>query len=535
MEEKKQTKIKFKTAVILIIIGVILLGVFSANVYASTNGYGNVFFLIKYLVTGEKAEVTEKDELLSDRDITISYEPIALTENLKIQIRNLQIKDNKAKLIVAVNENLKTDLTPLAYKVYNEENKLICEQKSSKNENLTEYVEELLLNEFKNNDKILNLEVYNSKDEKLNRIIINLETREVTVEGAKEAIEKISETELKKYLSYITKYEDCKNNNDLKLVLIQDILCNLKNDLGIETEEYGRLYEVSKINNMLESLGFEKLPDSLNNGDLFKKVNVRGKYYYSIEVPDGVNPYAIVNITDISYCAGLYTAEFIYMKANSDINFDTKYNNLDKIQATIYFKLNEDKTYSTFKVVKFEKENSNEKKENNTVDVLIENNELIGSWEPSFAKENNQEISLRNIYGSGISGTMNFDSNGKYTAFIGIYSSEVEDDLQGDYINGRSSITLIAKSGKKEILTIKVIDGIKYLKKQIGITNQYVYFKKSASNSSNEDNKENNIVKNVKPNIGTFSAKSIIDDESNEDIIKWIIILENNKFEIPRS
>lgn len=166
MEEKTQTKIKFKTAVILIIVGVILLGGFCANVYASTNGYGNVFFLIKYLVTGDKTEVTEKDELLSDRDITISYEPIALTENLKIQIRNLQIKDNKAKLIVAVNENLKTDLTPLAYKVYNEENKLICEQKSSKKDvGLNEYVEELLLNEFKDNDKILNLEVYNSKDE----------------------------------------------------------------------------------------------------------------------------------------------------------------------------------------------------------------------------------------------------------------------------------------------------------------------------------------------------------------------------------
>ena len=47
-----------------------------------------MFFLIKYLVTGEKTEITGKNDLLSDRDITISYEPILLTEGIKIQIRN---------------------------------------------------------------------------------------------------------------------------------------------------------------------------------------------------------------------------------------------------------------------------------------------------------------------------------------------------------------------------------------------------------------------------------------------------------------
>jgi len=525
MEEKKQTKIKFKTAVMLIIIGVILLGGFCANVYASTNGYGNVFFLIKYLVTGEKVEVTEKDELLSDRDITISYEPIALTENLKIQIRNLQIKDNKAKLIVAVNENLKTDLTPLAYKVYNEENKLICEQKSSKKDvSLNEYVEELLLNEFKDNDKILNLEVYNSKDEQLNRIIINLETREVTVEGEKEALNKISEIELKQFLCSVSALEPYKNSDDEKIIFAHSMIAQ-KQDLKVD---FNKLDEVNK---MLEATGYEKINKPLKNSSDFKIVNKGGVDYIEVEQGrDGFEPNTVIEIKDLSYSEGIYTAKFKYAFIHEPDAFNMNY--LDEVEikeATIYFKLNDDKTYSTFKVVKFEamKENIDE--------VLIENNELIGSWEPSFAKENDKEISLRDIYGSGISGTMNFDSNGKYTAFIGNYSSEVEDDLQGDYINGRSSITLIAKSGKKEILTIKIIDGIKYLEKQIGITNQHVYFKKSATNNSNEDNKENNRVQSVKPNIGAFSAKNIADDENNDDVISWINILENNKFEILRS
>ena len=145
-------KIRKIIAIITCVAG--LLG--GANVYASSNGYGNVFFLIKYLVTGEKTEITNKNELLSDRDITISYKPISLTENLEMQIRNLQIKDNKAKLIMVVNESKENDVSPLKYKVYNESNKLICEQDSSNNnKSLGEYQEELLLNDFKNEEQKL--------------------------------------------------------------------------------------------------------------------------------------------------------------------------------------------------------------------------------------------------------------------------------------------------------------------------------------------------------------------------------------------
>ena len=82
---------------------------------------------------------------------------------------------------------------------------------------------------------------------------------------------------------------------------------------------------------------------------------------------------------------------------------------------------------------------------------------------------------------------MNFETNGKYTEFMGVYSSENEDDLQGNYINNKSTIDLIANSGKKSVLTIKEIEGEKYIEELIGSSNRYVYYKKNSSNSVSKE------------------------------------------------
>ena len=68
MEEKKPLKIKFKTAVILIIVAVIIIGVCGANVYASKHGYDNIFFLIKYKISGRDDRITDRDKLLLEDD-----------------------------------------------------------------------------------------------------------------------------------------------------------------------------------------------------------------------------------------------------------------------------------------------------------------------------------------------------------------------------------------------------------------------------------------------------------------------------------
>lgn len=375
MEEKKPLKIRFKTAVILIIIATILLGICGANVYASANGYGNVFFLIKYLITGEKTEITGKDDLLSDRDITISYEPILLTEDIKLQIRNLQIKDNKAKLIMVVNESKENDVSPLKYKVYNESNKLICEQDSSNNnKSLGEYQDELLLNDFKNEDKILNLEIFNSKNEKLTKIAIDLETREVVIEGEKEAIEKISEIELKKYLSIIAGFEENfdVNDDDSRISLAIRI-----NSIVNRNILYNGLFDATEINNILKNIGYGEISTNNYNGEFFREKAINGKKYFEmIYEPDTVNMETIIGeIKDITYSSNIYTVKFKYLNTSPKTNINYFDHEAEAKEATIYFKLNDDKTYSTFKVVKYVKgaEAINNK------DTHIENDELIGS------------------------------------------------------------------------------------------------------------------------------------------------------------
>ena len=276
-----RTKVIYKIKKIIAIVTCIagLLG--GANVYASTNGYGNVFFLIKYMVTGEKTEVTNTD-LLSDRDIILSYKPISLTENLEIQIRNLQIKENNANLKIEVNEKKNTTLTPLNYKILNAKEKTLCEQESSKRELEKEYSEEIVFNGITTKDEIIKLYIYTCYNTNLAKITINLQTREIIVDDEKEALEKISEIELKKYLSQWIS-DKYKKSQKEKIVL---------------------------------------------------------------------------NINDISYCAGLYKADINYVFINSDNTFEVDYDSIESYALTAYFKSNKNNSTDMFSIVKLEENNT---------------------------------------------------------------------------------------------------------------------------------------------------------------------------------
>lgn len=373
MEEKNEKKVETKDKQVKIPIMkrllataaslVIVFGM--ANVYATTNGYGNVFFMIKYLVTGEKTVVTDKSEILSDRDISISYEPIRLTENIRMQIRNLQVKDNEAKLIIAINEAKEEDssIVPLKYKVYNSANELLCEQKSQKDKNNIEYTEELILDKFKEEDKILILEVNKANNNKIAKITIDLQSRNITVEGEAEALKKVSEIELKKYLGVISEYNGEPKGDEGKIRFAQEIF----NEIKGKSEN-----KVDEINNMLESLGIEKVSDSFTQGEDYKKITKDGTSYY--EVINGWDewPYTVLDISDISFCDGLYTAIFTYIKMHEDGSFDADYSNVEKYEATVYFRVNDDDKYSKFKIVKYEEDGNAQ-----TADFIIENNNEI--------------------------------------------------------------------------------------------------------------------------------------------------------------
>ena len=271
-------KVRKMIAIIACIAG--LLG--GANVYASTNGYGNVFFLIKYIVTGDKTEIIDKNEILSDRDIAISYKPIALTENLELQIRNLQIKNNNAILRIGIKEKGENAITPLKYKILNNTEKVLCEQNSNKKLEDMEYSEEITFKGITQNDEIIKLYIYTSYDTNLAKITINLVNREVIVQGENEALEQISEIELKKYLS-------------------EKILAEYK----------------------------------------------RPK-----------NEKVILNIKDITYCAGLYKAEINYVFIDNNNTFNIDYDNMTISDLTVYFTLYKNNMTDKFNIVKFEENNN---------------------------------------------------------------------------------------------------------------------------------------------------------------------------------
>lgn len=119
------------------------------NVYADTKGYGNIFFLVHHIVTGET--ITDRNELLSDKVITISYTPIKIKDGVNLQINTLEVKDNQAKLNISVEKESSkiSDIKELTYIVYDDNNIELCNQKERFSNNLYSQ-EELVLNKFKN-------------------------------------------------------------------------------------------------------------------------------------------------------------------------------------------------------------------------------------------------------------------------------------------------------------------------------------------------------------------------------------------------
>ena len=366
-ENQKQKKIKkfpaWKKGLATAACLAVVLG--GANIYASTQGYGNVFFLIKYLFTGEKTEINDKNALLSDRDITISYEPIQLTENIRMQVRRLQIQDNKAALTVVVREDGEEDgsVVPLKYVVRNSKNEIICDQISSKELGIEymEYQDELQLKSLYESDKILNLEVYQNNGQKIIKLIIDIESKTITVEGEEEAISKISEKDLKEFIGMVTGYpilsDDDANDEDNRIMLAQYMLDNYVQYSDHRTyidQEKQAAYKLETVNQMLRELGYKEIPNKFTEG-MFKVVKYQGEeYVITVYGTDAEMETNCLEITNLSYSAGIYKADFKYTFVPEYETFDVSIDDLDIHTGTMYFKVNDDNEFSRYTIKKFE-------------------------------------------------------------------------------------------------------------------------------------------------------------------------------------
>lgn len=335
----------------------------AANVYAHTQGYDNIFFMIKTLVSGEKVE--GKENILSDRDISISYESIKITDNISIQIKNLKIKDNKAKLTVLVKEKefeKDENIVPLRYKVYNSLDILMCKQKSIKTEdkNLSSYTEELELSNYNEGEKILKLEILKANAEVAATLNINLQEKTVEVIGEAEALSKISETELKEFLSHAAMIskplgQRTKEDNLIASAIALGIKYDKISQESINNGSYlANAYKVKDINKIISTVFNQKI-ESLNNLTLFvKKVKNGEEYYVFKEITDENFAGECINVVDISFASGIYTVQYNYFYPGSEPEEDRNMDNYNIYQQTINIALNDDTEFCKFKIVSIE-------------------------------------------------------------------------------------------------------------------------------------------------------------------------------------
>lgn len=205
---------KFATLVASLVIVV-----FTSNVYATTKGYQNIFFMIKDLYNDTVNPQVE----FSDRDITISYKPIYVTDSVQLQINKLQAENNVAKLYLNIKEINTTDLTPLKYVVKDENGNLLYENKSSKQGTEKEYNDVLELENFSDEVEVLVLNIYDKTGILIKNIKIDLYNTTIEAQSQNEEIKKLSQIKLNDFLEDETKKYHEENDEEIENVLILKI------------------------------------------------------------------------------------------------------------------------------------------------------------------------------------------------------------------------------------------------------------------------------------------------------------------------
>lgn len=196
-EEKINAKI-YIFRKILTVAACLMVVFIGSNVYATHLGYENIFFMIKELYEGK--EISDENEIFSDRDIIISYQSFYITDGIEMQINELQVKKNKAKLYLFVKEDEENILTPFKYKVYNENEELMCDEESGKKVGSLQYSEMLELDNYIENMSKLKLEVYSKQNILLKTITVNLDEKVLEAKSEANEIKQISQIELNEFL-----------------------------------------------------------------------------------------------------------------------------------------------------------------------------------------------------------------------------------------------------------------------------------------------------------------------------------------------
>lgn len=352
---KARTPRKFMTAVASLAI-VLLVG----NTYASTQGYDNIFFAIKDWTSNIIVEAQNR-EILTDREIVISYQNIEITDKTKIQVNKITVQNNDAKLFIRVNAENEDNLSkiPMNFIVTdlsNNEEVIIATQKSKLADANAIFTEEIDVKGFSENTQRIKVELQTNNNVNLSTFEISLAEKQIDIiDGKKVTLKKISEIDLKEKLGIYVGYKNFLE--DFEMEITDENIEKYKNEAKVIVANYlvtqkhlGNSYFISKekINKAIEEFCGEEVYSYLETAGTMMKYNEETKTYeYTID--GDYNPFALcLEIENINFVNGSYTVEFSYCRPSEDDYMEGTIEDLPIYKETFIFKLNENSEFTEY-------------------------------------------------------------------------------------------------------------------------------------------------------------------------------------------
>ena len=338
--QNNQTK-KTNQKKIIVVVTTILILFLAANTYASTQGYNNIFFVIK--------------KILTDREVIISYQYIQIDENTRIQVNKLTTIENETTLDILV-DTLNAEKAPKNFiisDITDGTERVIAVQKSTGELEGT-YTEKIELTGMKEETNLLQIEVQDGSYKNMITLEINLQEKEINITcGQRVEVEKISEVELKEILSKyaflnfwkdrpeVAKYRTMEEyNNELK-VFVAEQLFNEKTD-------YYPTSTIEDIHNVIREMTGEEWTEPKELANVIRTYNEETNTYIQTTDESELAQALCLQINDIIFEEGLYKVTFVYCYP-SPLDFDNgTIEELPRYETTMQFKLNEEYDYTRY-------------------------------------------------------------------------------------------------------------------------------------------------------------------------------------------
>ncbi len=473
---------------ILAVAASLMLVFVSANVYAISQGYDNIFFMIKNTIQRSE-EVTDRKEILSDTDLTISYHYISIADGLKIRISELIIQDNNAELFVDFKSNNNLTSNPKTCIVYDMTNGKI--EVGKQEIDVDEYgnivIDSIKLEGITDNTQKLRLEVIDDKNENITSLEIDLVNKEIkVVEGEIIELEKISEVELKKVLNMYAIFNSYRDEEVSPLIegSKEDIINAIKVTVAgnfIDKQNYGEndssnledwslpSYDANEVHKVIKEMLGEDIKEPITGfADNLFYYNPENNRYESL----GENPFygdlTCIEISDIKYLDGIYTVTYVY----SYVDLEWTQSGLEDIsdfplyRTTVKLKLNEDYEYTKYCIIDMDwEDNSNTEKFydnsniNDKVDIDYDFRKEAGSieiypvpdgFEEEIIQNNDKKDDITEMivdtkYTKSLS-NMNGETNLEFKFYKPIYTNTGSRDIYINYIKSLTGCEEIDKT-----------------------------------------------------------------------------------------